>query len=143
MSAPTYALPLTREAALELLDAAVADRGADYVYINPYGESPSRGGENNVDCYNYDPDTLAPSCIVGHAFHAVLGEEIRRLRAQSSAGQLDSYFATEEARAVLTRAQVVQDHGGTWGEAVVAARRGEMPADMQDLLADVLAEYIL
>ena len=116
---------LTAERVWELLDNAVADRGADYVYPKqddlPYG---------NVCLYWHPGDNDGaggPGCIVGHvltqlgvdpdtlqqhegdsAFHLLMEDEV--------------YPTTLEAARILSDVQRRQDEGFSWGEAVTSAR---------------------
>ncbi|MCW2496365.1 hypothetical protein [Jatrophihabitans sp.] len=99
-----------------LLVRAVEEKGADYVYVNPDGAIAAGG---NVSCFNYDPETFEPSCIVGHVLH-YMGVDLRTVGRHDTA-QHSCYGRVEgSARAALYAAQFVQDDGGTWGEALVA-----------------------
>lgn len=112
--------------ALELLRAAVATRGPDYVY-----KPPSSG-----HCV-YVADGK-PSCVVGVALaiHGVPIAQLQKLDGQekggTSAAGLDSHlsFVNREAASVLGAAQAVQDEAYidqlfdptcTWGAALIAA----------------------
>jgi hypothetical protein len=111
---------ITRSKAIAALEEAVAEKGEDYVY-----RTDNPGGQ----CY-YSVDG-EPSCIVGHVF-AKLDQELFRDVADWEA----RYHQSMSVRTVRTRwpsrmdydalealsmAQVYQDAGRTWGQAVKAA----------------------
>lgn len=110
---------ITKAKALELLEAAVAERGADYVYPRTFdGTGPScvyvRGGK--------------PACLVGLAMTKA-GVPIEQLagwdtRFESDAHSVlvDDGLAAVDVAEMLAAAQSVQDDGGTWGEALDAAK---------------------
>lgn len=111
---------ITKSKALELLEAAVAERGADYVYERDGtrqsgpGCTYVRGGQ--------------PSCLIGLAM-AKAGVPIEQLaewdtRDNSAACfvLVDDELATKTAVDVMATAQSLQDIGETWGEALQAAR---------------------
>lgn len=128
-------IKITGPKAIELLEAAVAERGADYVH--------------NALCQYADPDTEQPLCLVGLAFR--IGEvPIESLIAMDSTydeewtdhrgerhfldpdiGNLyDSGFLSDElgiqlsygAARALDAAQRAQDAKLTWGDALEAAK---------------------
>jgi hypothetical protein len=117
---------IDKDKALELLDAAVTLKGADYVL--PYGEG----------CLYFEEDGTTPVCIVGHALASVgvkLGDlgpikisnsfsnyygkdaEMDNQRVLRST-EIDGVELSEDARLVFDQAQSYQDEGWSWGEAV-------------------------
>lgn len=114
---------ITFDMALEALNAAVDEKGADFVYQ----------GEGTFCTYAaYDE----PSCIVGNALHR-LGVSISTLEKMdhcmiggaviSSPKVLDvledsGFDLDYEAIVLLSTAQVLQDDEVPWGDAVRAAR---------------------
>lgn len=119
-------ITIDKDRALDLLEQAVAERGADYIDTDAKGS-----------CTYLHYDTNTPGCIVGTVFHAA-GLPIERLEAMDKLGSLMcispkmlkvSYDIdiTEEAHALLRTAQSEQDSGTAWGLAVdraIAARGG-------------------
>lgn len=135
--------------ALELLEAVVAERGADYIY-------PNAGS----DCFYADraeDGTYAPGCIIGHAL-ARIGLPVTALHTldkQNDPGigttslpiwvdeddairdnpmfrpvvvVLEEDYEvkiTPDAQAVFAIAQREQDNGHTWGDALADAKNGE------------------
>lgn len=114
---------------LVALEAAVAERGADYVY--DYGSTPSG------NCVYVGSDGT-PSCIVGVAL-SKLGVSVETLKAEGQTGAAGgrtpfnaiaigsrsdlAALLTPAAVNVLAAAQFRQDSGESWGEALNAARR--------------------
>lgn len=107
--------------AVELLREAVAERGADYL-------DPGAA----FDGCEYVKDGRS-SCMVGVALHkggvairtlSHLFGEIREALDELVMLRVDiGVEITEEAVGVFEAAQSVQDLGGTWGNALVAAER--------------------
>lgn len=107
--------------ALELLEAAVAERGADYVYPHELCE------------YTLDHQ---PACIVGVALakagvdpELLVSNGVGSIRELSLGDRWAQRFSppltftiTEDAVSVWAAAQEVQDSHGTWGQALEAAR---------------------
>lgn len=125
---------LDTERALALLDAAVADRGADYIYTPPWGEAVVNG-DGTLCLYWHrsavdSSDAGQPGCIAGHVYHAagVSGEWLsrnERIDATTVGQRLNDttiLAVTEGARYILNVAQSEQDAGVPWGEAVAYAR---------------------
>jgi hypothetical protein len=119
-SAPA-AVEITLDEAKTLLARAVEERGADYTYqMLTIGDSAL--------CAYFDPETKAPSCIVGQVL-AYKGVTFEAMVAQdknvyASAGTLiDTKFvkADNETRALLEIVQSEQDAGMPWGRAVEEA----------------------
>lgn len=137
----TEATVIDVEQANALLDAAVADRGADYRY-----EFPGYDAGDPSTCYYWHPALEDPSeyhdrdleqvaagkpgCIVGHAFHAagVRGEWLARNEGQgvgslSRCASHDGLLTvTPDAQLLLAFVQSHQDGGAPWGEAVRQGR---------------------
>lgn len=115
--------------AFELLEEVVDDFG--YSYVDP-GSVEGMGCDytrHNEDLGDVDDDeAYVGGCIVGQAFHRK-GASIAQLRKlYGSIGLLTAevkslldFELTVGARLVLRAAQRVQDKGGKWGEALVAA----------------------
>lgn len=118
---------ITLDMALEALNAAVEEKGADYVYE----------GEGTFCAYVAFDE---PSCIVGNALHR-LGVSIPTLVKMdkcaiggaviSSPKVLDvledsGFILDDEAVMLLSTAQVLQDDDVPWGDAVRAAREEPM-----------------
>lgn len=125
----------THDDVLDLLGKAVALKGDGYRDPGVY----QRDGINiATDCryYNVDdagePDFGSPSCIVGHVLyfegigvHASVNE---------STGFADLVHElpirfSDEGHTALMRAQMVQDAGGTWGDALLAAKDFDLQID--------------
>jgi len=112
--------------AFELLDAAVALKGADYVL--PKGEG----------CLYFEEDGTTPVCIVGHALASLgvklgdlssLGKEDRSYRSPEAdnervfrSTEVAGVEVSENARVVFDQVQAYQDEGWPWGEAVSMAK---------------------
>lgn len=127
--APAIA-PIDAQTAYDLLAAAVAERGANYLYTSP-GEQVG-----NLGCkYIYNGK---PSCIIGAALaaHGVPLDVMRPWDAgngytiSSAARLFRADFITPGARAVFASAQAVQDRAAlrgdrsaTWGAALARAAR--------------------
>jgi hypothetical protein len=119
-SAPA-AVEITLDEAKTLLARAVEERGADYTY-----QMLTIGG--SALCAYFDPETKAPSCIVGQVlaykgvtFEAMVNQD---KNVYASAGTLiDTKFvkADNETRALLEIVQSEQDAGMPWGRAVEEA----------------------
>lgn len=141
-------IELTRQKTIELLRAAVADRGADYVYEKQPDE---QGGfdcqyvhgtemvlvDQNFDSgyYRYEEQAtgdLTPGCIVGHVLinagiHPIefLELEVNRdTGADVLLGQLahNGYLSFDPGvDSLLEVAQNNQDQSASWGDAVELA----------------------
>lgn len=115
--------------ALELLERAVQEKGADYI-------DPSAVKANGCE---YATDDGLPSCIVGHVFY-YLGVDPSKVNNGSVrvvidnggivalSGEYidDSPTFSYGAVSVLQEAQIVQDTKGTWGAALAEAKRSAM-----------------
>lgn len=137
MSEEIYTGTIDTDQALELLERAVATQGEDFVYT-PY---PMAG------CY-YHPlpaqqaagDTdprVKTGCLIGVALR-LAGVDLSGVRVSvgvawrtpvSSSGAPEGWQSrvTEDAVNALQAAQRRQDAGGTWGEALAAARAAGYP----------------
>lgn len=113
---------LTREKAIELLEKAVAEKGANFVYEYPEG----------INACQYIDEQGHPSCIVGHAFK-YLSDELGNHDIFAELGDHEGSSAHDlvlpgvdilpEASMVLAIAQEVQDTMDyTWGNALDRAR---------------------
>lgn len=106
---------------LELLELAVLDRGADYVYEGI--KRPDSDDPNQKWCVYRLPDG-APSCIVGHVYSylGVLDEAKEDARPGWQPVSILKRF-DGDALHVLNIAQRRQDNGESWGGALDAARK--------------------
>lgn len=113
--------------ALELLQAAVDERGAEMVYAKTPGAL--RGG----GCYYWHAYPGAPGCIVGTGLYLkgyANAEMLRRMDDCPSGSTVADVVEsealevsiTEDAVTVLMSAQGKQDAHYTWGEALTWAR---------------------
>jgi hypothetical protein len=119
---------ITKDKAVELIERAVTERGADYV------DPGSLGG---FGCKYLDGDV--PGCIVGTAL-GLAGATTEQLGAMDRHGGGGYYSSmsylidsgnlstlpvetTEAAAEVFLAAQQQQDSGTTWGEALEVARK--------------------
>jgi len=121
---------IDREQAVALLERAVFEKGADYVY-------QQRSALNGPSCVYVDTDTGAPSCIIGHLVSYVAPETLLGI-AQWERSQESTYTGTDvrelknqlvdhvefdyEALYLLRSVQTAQDGGMTWGQAVERAK---------------------
>lgn len=123
----TTPAPLTRDEALDLLAAEVADR-PDYVYLRRPDDF------DEVDGCVYVAAGV-PSCLVGRALarHGWPLEELRALdRANLSARELPPSMADDGARRAFAAAQVNQDGGSTWLTALQEADDADWSDDFDD-----------
>lgn len=101
----------------ELLAEAVAEKGADFVYVNKYGQQADQSGD--VTCQYVHGDQ--PGCIVGNVLHraGVPLDELGQYETHS-VDDLGQRLFTAEARVklLLNHIQGHQDVGVPWGEAV-------------------------
>lgn len=125
----TEKLVLDAPQAVAMLRKVVYGR-EDYVYVRP---------SNAPYCVNFT-DEGQPSCVVGHVLAelgltfevAELLEIKGNIAIRSAAGKVNKcpdfgWALTEAAVQVLAAAQLVQDDGRTWGEAL---GRAEACADL-------------
>lgn len=125
---PNY--EVTDEVFIEAMEKAVAQKGADYVY--PATEFDEHGGVSNTDwraslgeCRYSLPDGT-PACIIGQAIHLIDPKYTPEHDLIADAATvLDSVFPglTPPLLAAATDAQVIQDSGYTWGDALDTFRR--------------------
>lgn len=106
---PHLDLPLARE----LVNRAIDEKGADYVYNVPVGE--------NETCLYFRNGK--PDCLIGHVLH-YLGIDQGCVREGESAGGVlislrgqNKLTFTSEAADYLSAAQGHQDNGKPWGAA--------------------------
>jgi hypothetical protein len=118
---------ITTAKAVELLDRALEEKGAEYIYPR----------HRKGDLYCVYEHNNAPSCIVGYALSYV-GLTPADLNALDQTGKqaggspiwnltdiLKANYGiviTEGASVVLSKAQAVQDFGHQWGVAVYRAK---------------------
>jgi hypothetical protein len=117
---------------LAALEAAVAKRGADYVYEDEYGvRLGARDGDGNSladECryvHNRDTAKATPGCIVGQVFYDLTGRlvpaGVEHTTPRGPAFE-DLGLFTRPAREVLARVQMLQDDGNTWGRALAVTK---------------------
>jgi hypothetical protein len=105
------------EEALALLERAVAEKGENY--IDPNSET--------TGCIYFDYQSHQPCCIVGHLLHYKgvgyddLGHSLNMDGPVVGVNEHISIF-TDLAQLILVSAQLAQDRGDTWGEALEKAR---------------------
>jgi hypothetical protein len=111
---------LTYNRAVELLERAVQEKGADYAM--PKNED----GGGVVGCVYFDEKTKKPSCLVGHALaydgftYEDLG--VNNRRAISCVGPELYDRLADRTRRLLVHVQDDQDNGATWGSALEFAK---------------------
>lgn len=130
--------------AVELIEAAVAERGGDYIYPNIAGVGCqyvlyADGGWDGKTKHTERPDN-GPGCIVGLALHKAGIMTMGELKEWDSkedqranvvmAG--DPRF-TEGAARVFRKAQYVQDSYRPWSEALHAAKDALIDIKDRDL----------
>jgi len=109
----------TNEQILEAAEAAVQEKGADYVYSSPGGTCVYAVATESG---------YGPSCLVGHIVFRLSPEEFRELAiwdattdgdtdAMTMVDDLNLGFTDEQAHA-LRAAQVLQDQKYNWGESL-------------------------
>lgn len=128
-------LELTFEKAQELVDAAIAERGEDYVYSKQAGSclyvhSDSWFHDERGEWVRVNEK---PGCIVGVALvNLGVGMDelvsINTLDASAALQHLEQRGVWVETEAVdfLSRVQVSQDNGMPWGEARDRANLGQV-----------------
>jgi hypothetical protein len=120
---------LTLERVNQLLDQAVAERGADYVYVRPQASADRRCLYSHGD---------SPGCIVGYVLHKLgvplitlaqyEGMPAREILPVLGLVPFDPDLRTAEQTEIvflLNRVQHAQDRHQTWGYAVTEMRRWE------------------
>jgi hypothetical protein len=110
-------ITLTLERTKQLLAEAVAEKGAEYVYVNRDGDPAD--GDVSVSCHYVHGDQ--PGCIVGWVLYRA-GVGLADLSEYEGRGAEDPVEglmeAPAEVRKLLNWAQDYQDQGTPWGEAV-------------------------
>lgn len=108
--------------AMELVDQAIEQRGADYVYTNEDGDKAVPHGF--VNCYNWHEDedgSVIPGCIVGTVLHMAgvpldeMGKEDGWEDVENNLSHTETLRATRKASKLLEYIQYEQDKGNTWG----------------------------
>lgn len=124
---------VTFEEVTKLLEQAVAEKGADY----RYQKTSTDDSDGVALCFNFDPKTKQPSCIVGHVY-SYIGITAQDLDLRDADGngvdfmtanhqevreflELSHVTFDQKADNLLYEVQVWQDSGLTWGEAYVQA----------------------
>lgn len=130
---------LTLAKAHELIDAAVAEKGAEYVYPGSAHGACTYVDVSYPDDYLEDVDSeplCEKGCIVGNAFITAFDldmEELRHLAVNDEGahsfiewlkGREHISGYDRDALEFLAKVQVNQDKGVTWGEAVEKAKAG-------------------
>lgn len=107
------------------LERAVDELGSDHVYSKPsLGTAPD--DVEDFACAYYEPDG-SPSCIVGHvlSYHGVRfgwDDDANLASVRDLAGD-EQFVAPQTVVEYLTAAQITQDQGGTWGQALAEAEK--------------------
>lgn len=118
---------LTADRAIELLREVVAEAGGDFVYKN-------EEGYRNI-CWYWHSGAGKPGCVVGRVLHRhgwsqadlVKIEGLAIEVAENTHEELGDSLGfihgnvTEDAQRVLRVAQMAQDDGSPWGEALAKA----------------------
>lgn len=108
--------------AVQLLEKAVASRGADYIY-KPINDS---GFGGCVYVTEDEKGNLTPSCLIGFAL-AEAGVSLAALEVHNTSvvNTITRYLAdsydveiTDEAINIFRTAQALQDDGEPWGKAL-------------------------
>lgn len=114
-------IKVTEAQVRQALAEAVAEKGDDYVYTNPEGES-AKGSA--ASCYYVHGDV--PGCLVGNALHRLgvplWALEARELRgAYSVAKEVIDVTDDRGTYTMLGSVQDAQDNGAMWGDALAYA----------------------
>lgn len=132
-------LELTFEKAQELVDAAIAERGEDYVYGKHAGSCLYVHSDSWFDDTRGEWVLIneRPGCIVGMALvkGGVSMDDLIPINTMDAPTVLDSLEGVEaERKAVdfLTLVQISQDSGVTWGEARYRANLGQVYSKSSD-----------
>lgn len=112
--------------AVQMLRAVVAEHGAGTVYAL-HDRDSDPGVDHTYAMCRYVHHGC-PDCLIGRAL-ALAGVTVDELVEMDTANRTGiasvplppRLLLTEQARAVFRAAQLVQDSGGTWGEALAAA----------------------
>jgi hypothetical protein len=108
---------ITARDALRLIERAVEERGRDFRY------SDYEGDWADPDVCSYRQPDGTPACIVGLALSYV-GLLDKLIEDDTIVGQQASFYdeIDPEAIGVLSAAQMSQDSGEPWGEALAVAQ---------------------
>ncbi len=114
---------ISLDEAKQYLAEAVAEKGEAYIY-----QEVKKPDSWETTCAYFDPDTKAPSCIVGHVLDRK-GVPFERMAGGDKnlftdvQGLVDGRIlkVDNETYALLTLAQEFQDGGISWGQAVKKA----------------------
>lgn len=104
---------------LELLERAVAEKGPDHVYQ----QHTEVGDGDGAMCRYANPDGT-PDCIVGYvlSYVGLLGSGAHLWEGLAGSLLVVQKNFTVEAIQILLEAQITQDNGKPWGEALEAAK---------------------
>src|SRR5215207_3245486 len=115
---------------IELLQRAVAEKGDGYVY-------PGADGYDTFSCRYADYLTVAPSCLIGHVLDYLgLLSEAAEGHSANRMEVVHNQF-TPGSALVLRAAQILQDKGHAWGEALIAAKETADAKDQRRFLRDL------
>lgn len=108
------------ERTLELLQQAVDERGADFVYPAEWKDD----GTSEGMCMYVQPDENGPACIVGYVLHAygVALDDLSGAEGMGADNACTIFGVDARSTRMLTLAQISQDNKHTWGHAVQRAR---------------------
>lgn len=107
--------------AIAMMTVIVEEAGADFVYTKkPTPGLRDKGGDPGTCMYVYEDE---PDCLIGRVLHR-LWATLDQLRDKEgyAARLLSDLCGGENVAMVLDAAQIVQDAGRTWGEALHAAK---------------------
>lgn len=109
--------------AIGLAEQVVQERGADYIYINPDGESSADG----ADCRNWDCDADQPSCVVGWILYRAGVPKEELIRANDEDVYVFKNYLEDgddgKTFVFLSHLQNCQDMGETWGDSLEKSRQ--------------------
>lgn len=113
---------------MEAMEAAVAERGEDYIYPKFEGEADDYHDSNGLCRYSLEDGT--PACIIGEVLNRLNPEWlpphdlIRGATSVLSDIGPEAFYRRDYGRIVTaaTEAQSSQDRGNTWGDALRTAR---------------------
>lgn len=114
-------IELTLEETKRLLNEAVEERGAEYVYPNA-----TKDGDSTCRYVHYQPDGDTPGCIVGWVLHkaGIPLPELSKSEGENAVAAvrrlgINGLLRTDpEVSTLLRKVQGWQDHAASWGKAV-------------------------
>ena len=102
---------ITEEQFTKAMREAVAERGPDFVY-------PEEWRNENGSC-RYSLEDGSPACLIGLALHKIDPDLVPGVENfQSADVVVDFAGAPMDVAQAARDAQYIQDHDGTWGDAL-------------------------